>query len=134
MKNKRIIAFVLTLIITLGLIVIPAQAAGLDQIKNGEMNETSNGALSSWEPVLISAAGCDDNTTSRQTGNVNIGGTQFNATNGAYAMGLSSEVGSISVGKRANFFITKPIPSVEFLPYAYTSPLVSRVFLGGQEV
>lgn len=54
--------------------------------------------------------------------------------NGAYAMGLSDEVGSISVGKRANFFITKPIPSVEFMPYAYTSPLVSRVFLAGREV
>jgi imidazolonepropionase len=54
--------------------------------------------------------------------------------NGAYAMGLSAELGSITVGKLANFFITKPIPSVEFLPYAYTSPLVNRVFLRGREV
>lgn len=54
--------------------------------------------------------------------------------NGACAMGLGREYGSITVGKRANFFLTRPIPSVEFLPYAYTSPLVDRVFLQGKEI
>ena len=54
--------------------------------------------------------------------------------NGAYAMGLSSEYGSITVGKKANFFLTTKIPSVAYLPYAYTSPLIHRVFLRGQEV
>lgn len=54
--------------------------------------------------------------------------------NSAYAMGLSSDYGSITVGKSANFFLTKPIPSVAFLPYAYTSPLIRRVFLQGREV
>lgn len=53
--------------------------------------------------------------------------------NGAYAMGISDMFGSIAVGKVANFFITKPIPSVEFLPYAYTSPIIDRVFLRGKE-
>ncbi|MCH5335334.1 MAG: imidazolonepropionase [Alistipes sp.] len=53
--------------------------------------------------------------------------------NGAYAMGISDMLGSIAVGKVANFFITKPIPSVEFLPYAYTSPIIDRVFLRGKE-
>ena len=53
--------------------------------------------------------------------------------NGAYAMGIGHESGSIAVGKTANFFITKPIPSVEFLPYAYTSPVIERVFLKGAE-
>ena len=53
--------------------------------------------------------------------------------NGAYAMGLSRSYGSVTVGKVANFFITKPIPSVEFLPYAYTTPLIRRVFLRGEE-
>ena len=42
--------------------------------------------------------------------------------NSAYAMGLSGEYGSITVGKAANFFITEPIPSVDYIPYAYTSP------------
>ena len=54
--------------------------------------------------------------------------------NAAYAMGLSKEYGSITVGKVANFFITTPIPSVSFIPYAYTSPLINRVFLRGKEV
>ncbi|MGL4411111.1 MAG: imidazolonepropionase [Bacteroidales bacterium] len=53
--------------------------------------------------------------------------------NGAYAMGISSTHGSIAVGKVANFFITKQIPSLEFLPYAYTSNLISRTFLKGVE-
>lgn len=51
--------------------------------------------------------------------------------NGACAMGLSGDVGSIAPGKLANFFITKPIPSVEFLPYSYSSPMIRKVFLKG---
>lgn len=54
--------------------------------------------------------------------------------NSAYAMGLSHEYGSIAVGKRANVFITEPIPSVDYIPYAYTSPLIRRVILNGKEV
>lgn len=54
--------------------------------------------------------------------------------NSAYAMGLSRDYGSITVGKVANFFLTTPIPSVAFFPYAYTSPLIRRVFLGGCEI
>lgn len=53
--------------------------------------------------------------------------------NSAYAMGLSDDYGSIEKGKVANFFITEPIPSVEYIPYAYTSPLIRRVFLRGKE-
>ena len=53
--------------------------------------------------------------------------------NSAAAMGLSREYGSIARGKVANFFITQPIPSIDFLPYAYTTPLISRVFLNGCE-
>ena len=59
----------------------------------------------------------------------------FNATtiNSAYAMGISDTHGSIATGKVANFYITKPIPSYEFMPYAYTTKLVDRVFLAGKE-
>ena len=53
--------------------------------------------------------------------------------NSAAAMGLSSAYGSIARGKVANFFITEPISSLEFLPYAYTTPLIRKVFLQGQE-
>lgn len=54
--------------------------------------------------------------------------------NAAYAMGQSHEYGSITVGKTANFFITEPIPSIGYIPYAYTSPIICRTFLNGKEV
>ena len=54
--------------------------------------------------------------------------------NSAYAMGLSEELGSIARGKKANLFITKPIPSLEFMPYAYGSNKVERVILNGEMV
>ena len=52
--------------------------------------------------------------------------------NGAYAMGVSDELGSIAVGKKANVFITKPIPSVEYLPYAFGSNKVETVIINGK--
>lgn len=58
----------------------------------------------------------------------------FNAAtiNSAYAMGQSKDYGSIAKGKVANFYITKPIPSLAFIPYAYTTPIVNKVVLGGK--
>ena len=50
--------------------------------------------------------------------------------NAAYAMGLSGEYGSITVGKRACLQITVPIPSIDYIPYAYTRPIVCRTFIG----
>lgn len=54
--------------------------------------------------------------------------------NSAYAMGLSDYYGSICPGKYANFFITKPIPSPDFLPYSFGSNLVETVFIHGEEI
>ena len=54
--------------------------------------------------------------------------------NGACAMGLSRDYGSLAVGMVANFYITRPIPSLDYIPYAYTEPLIERVFLRGEEV
>ncbi|MFK7948267.1 MAG: imidazolonepropionase [Saprospiraceae bacterium] len=54
--------------------------------------------------------------------------------NGAYAMELSEEVGSITKGKLGNVFISKPIPSIAFLPYAFGSDLVETVILRGEVV
>lgn len=53
--------------------------------------------------------------------------------NSAAAMGLSQDYGSIAKGKVANFFITEPIRSLDYLPYAYTSPIINKVFLKGEE-
>lgn len=54
--------------------------------------------------------------------------------NSAYAMGISDTHGSICVGKRANVLITKEMPSIYYLPYAYTSDLIDSVILGGKVV
>ncbi|MGB4083947.1 MAG: imidazolonepropionase, partial [Bacteroidales bacterium] len=54
--------------------------------------------------------------------------------NAAYAMGLAETHGSITLGKKANLFITKKMPSYEFLPYAYGSNLVDTVLLNGEVV
>ena len=52
--------------------------------------------------------------------------------NTAYAMGLSDQLGTIAKGKIANFFITKPIPTLEFMPYAFGSNKIERVVLNGR--
>lgn len=59
----------------------------------------------------------------------------INATtlNSAYAMGVEEEVGSIAVGKLANFYITTPISGIEYLPYAYTADLIEAIFLKGEQ-
>ncbi len=51
--------------------------------------------------------------------------------NGAYAMEMGDQVGSITVGKQANLIISKPIPSLAYLPYAFGTNLVDRVMLRG---
>ena len=60
----------------------------------------------------------------------------INATtiNSAYAMGVEDVLGTITKGKIANFFITKPIPTIEFMPYAYGSNKVATVYLNGKKV
>lgn len=54
--------------------------------------------------------------------------------NGAYAMELQNELGSITVGKKANLIFTKPIPSLAYLPYAFGTGLIDRVMINGQFV
>ena len=54
--------------------------------------------------------------------------------NSAYAMGIADTHGSITVGKKANIFITKKVPSYEFIPYAYGTNLIDRVLLNGEVV
>jgi len=52
--------------------------------------------------------------------------------NGAYAMGVEKELGTITRGKKANVFITKDIPAYEFMPYAYGSYLIDTPILNGE--
>jgi imidazolonepropionase len=52
--------------------------------------------------------------------------------NGAYAMELQNEAGSITVGKKANFIFTRPIPSLAYLPYSFGTNLIQRVMINGE--
>jgi imidazolonepropionase len=52
--------------------------------------------------------------------------------NGAYAMGISDKVGSITEGKAANLIITKDINSINEIPYSFGSGKISKVILAGK--
>jgi len=52
--------------------------------------------------------------------------------NGAYAMGVEDMLGSVAVGKKANLLVTKPIPSIAYLPYAYGSNKIETVIINGR--
>jgi len=52
--------------------------------------------------------------------------------NGAAAMEMSDEAGSIAIGKRANLFITREMPSLAYLPYSFGQPQVETVILNGE--
>lgn len=54
--------------------------------------------------------------------------------NGAYAMGLEKTHGSICKGKKANFIITKQIPSYGFMPYSFGNQYIDKVFIEGKEI
>ena len=58
----------------------------------------------------------------------------INATtiNSAYAMGIEKELGSICIGKKANLFITKKIPSYSYLHYSFGEELIENVMLNGK--
>ena len=98
------------------------------------------------EKGLPVALATDYNPGSTPSGNMNfvssLGCIQMkmtpeqviNATtiNTAYAMGLEKELGSICVGKKANFFITNEIPSYAYLPYSFGENVIDKVILNGK--
>ena len=98
------------------------------------------------ERRLPVALATDYNPGSSPSGNMNLvaslGCTQMkmtpeqviNATtiNTAYAMGVEKELGSICVGKKANLFITKEIPSYSYLAYSFGENLINKVIINGK--
>ena len=52
--------------------------------------------------------------------------------NAAYAMGISESHGTIAKGKVANLFITKEIPSLDFIPYAFNTSIIDTIILNGK--
>ncbi len=51
--------------------------------------------------------------------------------NGAFAMEVAGETGSIAIGKRADLILTKPMPGLAYLPYAFGTNLVEKVMVRG---
>lgn len=60
----------------------------------------------------------------------------FNATtiNTAAALHLADEVGSITVGKKADLILTKEVSSLAFLPYAINTNWIDEVFVSGEKL
>lgn len=54
--------------------------------------------------------------------------------NGAAALGLSADRGAVSVGRRADLIVSKPVPSLAYLPYSFGEELVERVIINGKTV
>ena len=54
--------------------------------------------------------------------------------NGAFAMELQDETGSITIGKKANLIFTRSIPSLAYIPYAFGSDLIDKVMIKGEFV
>ena len=52
--------------------------------------------------------------------------------NGAYAMGVQTEAGSITIGKKANIIFTKSVPSIAYLPYSFGNNLIDKVMINGE--
>ena len=55
-------------------------------------------------------------------------------TGGTVVFHVHAGVNRVAVGKKANFYITTPVPGIEYLPYAYGSNLVEAVFLNGEQL
>ena len=98
------------------------------------------------ENGLPVALATDYNPGSTPSGNMNfvasLGCIQMNMTpeevinattlNTAYAMGAEKELGSICIGKKANLFITKAIPTYAYLPYSFGNNLIEKVMIAGK--
>lgn len=54
--------------------------------------------------------------------------------NGAAALGLSADRGAISMGRRADLVVSKPVPSLAYLPYSFGEELVEQTIIGGRKV
>ena len=59
-------------------------------------------------------------------------GIHSTTINSAYAMGVDENLGTITVGKKANVYITDEIPTYEYMPYYYGSNKIAKVIINGE--
>jgi len=110
----------------LGLVNAPARKmieAGLPVALASDFNP---GSSPSGNMQLIAAIGC---INYKMLPEEVINATTINT---AYAMGVEKEAGSITRGKRANLYISRPMPTYNYLPYSYGDNKVETVILNGE--
>ena len=49
-------------------------------------------------------------------------------------MGVAEDLGSVTVGKLANLIVTKPVPSLAYIPYCHQTPFICKVLLRGKHI
>jgi imidazolonepropionase len=52
--------------------------------------------------------------------------------NAAFALQLQHELGSITIGKKANLIITKPINNFAVIPYSFAEPVIDKMIINGE--
>ena len=127
LKNSKCIATILpTCSFFLGIKYSPAREMIKKNIPIALASDFNPGSSPSLNMNFVSSLGCIKLKMSPEE--------VINATtiNGAYAMGIEKEYGSICIGKKANFFITKPIKSYSYFHYSFGENLIDKVFINGK--
>lgn len=112
----------------LGMPYAPARAAIAAGLPVALASDYNPGSSPSGDMRMVMALGC---IRMKMTPREALVATTLN---GAAAMDLGGELGSIAAGKRASFIVTKPVPSLAFIPYAYTTPFIAARFIDGRQV
>ena len=110
----------------LGMVYAPARKMIDSGLPVALASDYNPGSCPSGNMQLVSSMGC---VNYKMTAEEVINATTLNT---AYAMGVSDILGSIAVGKIANFFITKPMSTIEFFPYSFGNNKVEQIFLNGE--
>lgn len=112
----------------LGLQFPPARAIIQNGLPLAIASDYNPGSSPSGNMALMVALAC---IKMRITPEEAINATTLNT---AYALEIADSHGSITVGKKANIFITRPMPSVAYLPYAFGTPMIDRIILNGKVI
>lgn len=109
----------------LGMPYAPARAAVNAGLPVALASDYNPGSSPSGDMRMVMALGC---IKMKLTPDESLAACTLN---GAAAMEVDDLCGSITPGKDASFIITTPVPSLAYLPYAYTEPLIADVFIKG---
>ena len=125
-NNKCMATILPTCSFFLGIKYSPAKEMIKKNIPIALASDFNPGSSPSLNMSFVSSLGCIKLKMSSEE--------VINATtiNGAYAMGIEKEYGSICVGKKANFFITKPMKNYSYFHYSFGENLIDRVFINGK--